>query len=154
MDKITADWLARRIKIISTEIKETGLGDIDKLADSFKFENRRVSNPKECPPFYKSGEFCHDGNGEEKYCLLCSCNHYNNSKDEGGCRVGNPFATGKPLDRFEYGKPEIWDCGNCFYPHTKIATQRFLRYVKRKTYWKNDLERVLGKMFGLVDEKV
>lgn len=144
MDKKTANWLAERIQIISNEIEKTGW-NIKKLTSNFKFENRMVSHPEECS-LYEKGNFCHDGNGEEKYCLLCSCNHYDLSKDKGGCRVGNPFGTGELFDRSEYRLPEIFDCGNCLYPHSERATQSFLRYVKKKSSWGKVLEEVLENL--------
>lgn len=149
MDEKTRNWLGKRIKIISEEIRKTGF-DIDKLTENFEFDKRRIIYSNECP-CYETGKFCHENGVEYKrYCLLCSCNHYDNSKQEGGCSIGNPCEKGCYFDRSIFRLNDIWDCGDCLYPHTRTATQRFLRHLKRKSNNKKNVEKILQNFFGLI----
>lgn len=154
MDNVTKDWLNERINIIFKEIKNCGLEDIEGIAENFNFENRKLVHPEECEVFYKSGKFCHNGTSKEKYCLLCSCNYYDTNSEIGGCKIGNPQREGRPYNRTpfdNYGNPrseEIWDCGNCNYPHTKNATIRILNKIKKERESSGEcLKKILRDIF-------
>lgn len=146
MDKITRKWLKKRVKIVSREIERTGLMNVEKIADNFKFEKRRLFYSEECEPFYKSNKFCHNGSGE-KYCLLCSCLNYNSNLKEGECKAGNPLERGYYYDRSKLGLGEIWDCSDCNYPHTRKETINTLNLVKERVLIGEDLNEVLLKLF-------
>ena len=147
MDKFTEKWLRKRVKIVSKEIEKTGLMNIENLADSFRFDKRRLSNSYECP-CYDDKKFCHNKNNVGVYCLLCSCPNYDASTNEGGCKIGNPFGTGYYYDRSVYNLPDIWDCSDCLYPHTKEQTMDVLNLVKEHVLDGDDLKKVLWNLFN------
>ena len=147
MDKLTRKWLKQRVRIVSREIKKTGLMNIEKLADNFKFDKRRISHPEECEPFYKLGKFCHDGDNIDVYCLLCSCPNYDNSVNERGCLTGNPCGKGYYYNRINIGMEEIWDCSDCNYPHTRKETINALSLIKEYVFNGDDLNKFLWDLF-------
>ena len=147
MDEKTKKWLKQRVDIVSREIKKTGLTNINKLADNFKFDKRKIEHFDECP-CYDKNVFCHDGKSYEKYCLLCSCLNYNTNSIEGGCNIENPFGVGYYFDRSVYDLNDIWDCSDCLYPHTKKETLNALKLIKNKIDEGNKLNNILLDLFS------
>lgn len=86
--------------------------------DSWNFEERRKSHPKECP-CYTQGP-CHQG---KINCLLCFCPEYDLSKEEGGCKRGGE---GK---WFYHNGKKIWDCSDCSWPHQRDNIKKHLKHI-------------------------
>jgi len=99
---------------------------IKTLLDSFDFENRRETNPNECP-CYIENKPCHDIPRKRLNCFLCYCSEYDLSKEEGGCNLGNPQGKGKWFERADCSK--IWDCSDCDIPHNKSVAEKYLKKV-------------------------
>lgn len=91
---------------------------IKRILDEFDFENRKEKNKFECPCY--RGEKCHEI--EDLNCFLCYCPEYDNSLEEGGCRINNP--KGK---FFEKDGTKIWDCSDCEHPHKRETAEKYLR---------------------------
>jgi Zn-finger protein len=172
MDNITKMWLETRINIVYQEIKYLGLTDLNEVAESFRFKNRKKKHPEEYEDCCKTGEFCHvqnggyinnnfgtspnskfkqefadDGNSEDVYCLLCSCNNYEVKNEKGGCKSKNPCRAGRFYDRTKFGLPEIWDCSDCLFPHRKNSTINFLEEVRDRVEKGEDLKLILKDIF-------
>lgn len=156
MDGKTKEWLEQRVEITSRIIERIGLRHTEKLVDAFRFDNRK-NNFDECK-IYEDGKFCHDnGNGQDKYCLLCACLNYDAFAEYGECKIGNPLDAGEIMDRAIFGMKNIWDCKNCVYPHTREATEKALKIVLKKfDVDGEELEDILFDLFTgkLVNEKV
>ena len=99
---------------------------IKTLLDSFDFENRRKTNPNECPCYIKDKP-CHDIPRERLNCFLCYCPEYGRSKKEGGCNLRNPQEKGKWLKKVDGSK--IWDCSDCTFPHDKAVAEKYLKKI-------------------------
>jgi len=93
---------------------------LQRIISEFDFENQREKNPDKCV-CYKE-EKCHDV--EKLNCFLCYCPKYNNSVNEGGCKINNQ--KGKWLVK---GDKKIWDCSDCDYPHKKEIIEKYLRML-------------------------
>ncbi|MBR9701745.1 hypothetical protein GOV13_02380 [Candidatus Pacearchaeota archaeon] len=100
--------------------KQAILSHINKIISEFKFSNRKLKHPKECP-CYLENKPCHNVGGELN-CFLCYCPEYDNSKEEGGCKINSK--KGK-WHVHENGK--IWDCSDCDHPHKEETVRKHLK---------------------------
>ena len=91
---------------------------IQRVIEEFDFENQKEKNPDRCP-CYKNKK-CHEV--EELNCFLCYCPEYDNSLEEGGCKISSQ--KGK---WFVKGDKKIWDCSDCEHPHKKEIVEKYLR---------------------------
>ena len=91
---------------------------IDLILEGWDFEKRKEKK-EECPCF--SSKRCHDIG--ELNCFFCFCPNYDLSKEEGGCKIGNPLEKGR---WFSLKEGRIWDCSNCVWPHEKENVKKVL----------------------------
>jgi Zn-finger protein len=103
--------------------KEEAINDkVSKILEMFSFDNIQAKSPEFCP-CYNEGKFCHST--KNKNCFFCFCPEYDNSKEEGGCKIlstkGKWFFDGK------LPKGKIWDCSDCDYPHQKENAEKMLK---------------------------
>ncbi len=94
---------------------------INKIIQEFNFNNRKL-NYKETCPCYAEDKPCHDIDGKDINCFLCYCPEYDNSKNEGDCKINSP--KGK---WFIHAEGKIWDCSDCDYPHKEEVVRKHLK---------------------------
>lgn len=96
---------------------------IQRIIEEFDFEKQKIKNPGKCP-CYLNGK-CHDI--QDLNCFLCFCPEYDNSKEEGGCKIGSE--KGKWFFNEKLPKGKIWDCSDCDYPHRKEVVEGWLKGI-------------------------
>jgi len=97
---------------------------VDKIISEFNFENRKSKYPEACP-CYIQNKPCHDLDGKEMNCFLCYCPEYDNSREEGGCKINS--AKGKWFFNDKLPKGKIWDCSDCEIPHKEETVKKHLK---------------------------
>jgi Zn-finger protein len=100
---------------------------VERILAEFSFEHRAREHPEECP-CYVLGKPCHDDIPISDFnCFLCYCPEYDNSISEGGCKLGNPEAKGKPFEHPSHPTGRIWDCSDCIYHHRSENVRKYLK---------------------------
>jgi len=112
-------------------VKKTIEKRVEIILSEFSFKTRQKRNKEECS-CYSQNKPCHELTPGRLNCFFCLCPEYDNSKKEGGCKIGNPEEKGKV---FNYPGGTVWDCSNCTYPHRK-----------------NNIRKYLNRIFGLREE--
>ncbi|MBU0957557.1 MAG: cysteine-rich small domain-containing protein [Nanoarchaeota archaeon] len=98
---------------------------IDKVVDKFRYGKLKVSDPEWCPCF--KNDKCHAIGLADMNCFLCYCPHYENDKEEGGCKINNEKGGWHLSDKLTTGR--IWDCSGCDWPHKEENIKKVLRKV-------------------------
>ncbi len=112
MKDLTKRVLERRVEIVLKE---------------FLFATRQKRDITECT-CYDENKPCHNIPSDELNCYFCLCPEYDNSKEEGGCKIEDPEGKGKWFDRPDLEAGHIWDCSDCTYPH---KTENIIKYLNR-----------------------
>ncbi|MBU2053262.1 MAG: hypothetical protein KJ721_03395 [Nanoarchaeota archaeon] len=108
---------------MNSKTRETINSHLNKIISEFRFNNRKLKQPKECP-CYEQNKPCHNVDGELN-CFLCYCPEYDNSKSEGGCKINSQKGKWYFHDKLPKGK--IWDCSDCDNPHREETIRKHLK---------------------------
>lgn len=99
---------------------------IDFILKQTSFKKLKNSGEKYCPCYFQ--ESCHPEIPEEELnCLFCYCPEYDNSVEEGGCKLENPLGKGKWFFHDNLSQGKVWDCSDCEWPHRKENVKNYLR---------------------------
>jgi len=98
---------------------------IERIVKDSSFAEMKKRHPNKCP-CYTRGK-CHDLPEESLNCFLCCCPEYNNSAEEGGCKINSKEGKWYFDERLPKGK--IWDCSDCTYPHKEETVKKYLERI-------------------------
>ena len=91
------------------------------IVELFSFENMQKTNPNFCP-CYGQNKPCHQMG--ELNCFFCYCPQYDNTTEEGGCKLSS--TKGKWFVHPSHKTGRVWDCSDCDYPHRKEVVKKYL----------------------------
>jgi Zn-finger protein len=109
------------------EIKKTGL--IKKIINENRLTSRIKQDSNSCPCYH--GTRCHNHLSDyNMICLLCVCPEYKKDNLEGGCNLDESknFKDSKGKWFYNQNLPmgKIWDCTECYLPHTGKFVKNYL----------------------------
>lgn len=96
---------------------------INQIIEENRLSARKKADPHSCPCY--NGTRCHNSSSDyEMICLLCICPEYNQSTEEGRCKINQP--KGKWFYHKNLPTGRIWDCSDCGLPHTEKYVRDYL----------------------------
>jgi Zn-finger protein len=103
---------------------------IKEIITDNRLTSRIQQNPDSCQCY--SGTRCHNHLSDYKMiCLLCVCPEYDRDNPEGGCNLNEPRNLWNSKGKWFYNENlptgKIWDCTECYLPHTKKFVKNYLK---------------------------
>jgi Zn-finger protein len=143
MDEQTRRYIIAHIE----RVVDCGIFD-ERLIGEFRYDKRRTEHPDKCP-CYQQSKPCHNTNGEELNCLLCYCPEYDNSPQEGGCKLPEK-GKGEWFYHPVHPTGRILDCSHCNYPNKEDIVIKYLEgFFNSSEHSKESLRKYLKALYCL-----